>query len=93
MIIAVSFSLIAFAISAGAFLRIREDVAELKYEKNQQIDLIEKFMKKIITHDEMKKYIEEAKEEGKIIASLKENYQKEKWKNLKQAFSGKREEE
>jgi hypothetical protein len=76
-----------------AFIKIKFDIESLRSEKEMHIDLIQKFMGNVVTHDGMKEYVNKIKEEGEKISSLKENYQKEKWQNLKQAFGRKKEDE
>lgn len=107
MIISLIFcSMVLFACCAGAFLRIRLDIEALKQEKEEQIELVQRFLSKVVTHDDikdllrkidavvtqedMKKYVDELLNKTEELTSLRERYQKDKWKNLREAFGGKK---
>lgn len=77
--------------TAGLFLRIRMDVDYLRREKEEHIDLVQKFMQSVVSHDDMKKYLDEIKEQVKELSNLKDNNSKEKWKKFQSAFGGKEE--
>lgn len=72
-------------------MRIRQDVDYLIHEKEEHIDLVQKFMLNVVSHNDMKKYLDEIKEQVKELSSLKDNNSKEKWKKFQSAFGGKEE--
>lgn len=78
--------------TAGAFLRIRVDVDSLRDEKEKHIDLVQKFMKSVVTHEDMQAYIEDIKSKLVELNELKQIQSKEKWKKYHMAFGGKEEE-
>ena len=80
-----------FAMTAGLFLRIRQDVDYLRHEKEEHIDLVQKFMQSVVSHDDMKKYLDEIKEQVRELSILKEGGSKDKWKKFQSAFGGKEE--
>lgn len=85
-------TLLFFAMTAGLFLRIRQDVDYLRHEKEEHIDLVQRFMERVVTHEDVKKYLDELKQQVKELNCLKEEDSKEKWKKFYSAFGGKEEE-
>ena len=85
-------NLLFFGMTAGLFLRIRQDVDYLRHEKEEHIDLVQKFMQSVVSHDDMKKYLDEIKQQVRELSCLKEENSKEKWKKFQSAFGGKEEE-
>lgn len=85
-------TLLFFAMTAGLFLRIRQYVDYLRHEKEEHIDLVQRFMERVVTHEDVKKYLDELKQQVKELNCLKEEDSKEKWKKFYSAFGGKEEE-
>lgn len=77
-------SVIFLSICCGLFFRIRFDLEELKNQRNHQITLIERLMRQIVCKKEMEEYLEKIKEMSKDI-------EKDRWENIRKAFSGKEE--
>ena len=67
------------------------DVDHLRHKKEEHIDLVQRFMQSVVSHDDMKKYLDEIKEQVKELSNLKDNNSKEKWKKFQSAFGGKEE--
>lgn len=86
-------ALLLFAVCAGAFLRIRFDIEELRQEKEKYIDLVQRFMESVVTHADMEKYLKQLLEENQKLSMMKSNLDKDRWKNLRTAFGGKQEDD
>lgn len=77
------------AICCGCFLRIRFDCNYLIREKRNQLDLVERCMKKVVTREDIKGYMDKICEDVHSLNEMKEQFSKEKWKKYHTVFGGK----
>jgi len=57
--------------------------------KTDQINVIERLMKQMITHDEMRAYIQEIDERLRLLRELESQSKDDRWKTWRAAFGGK----
>lgn len=82
-------NLLSASVCCGCFLRVRMDYDYLISEKKRQVDLIERYMKDVVTHDDIRKYMDKIDEDLHSINEMKGEISKEKWKQYHTAFGGK----
>ena len=77
------------AVCCGCFLRIRLDYDYLITEKKKQLDLVERDIKQVVTHEDIKGYMDKICEDVHSLNEMKEQFSKEKWKKYHTVFGGK----
>lgn len=65
------------------------DYQYLLDEKKRHIDLIERFMQQVVTHEDMKEYIDKINQDLEVVKDFKDKESEERWKSWEAAFGGK----
>lgn len=73
------------------YRRINSNMQALMDRKTDQINVIERLLKEMISHEEMKAYIQEIDERLRLLRELESTSRDDRWKTWRAAFGGKEE--